>query len=518
MVENRRGDYCRIKSVLNSKTSKRPPPFGYDEIEYLIATVPDPKDTRLDHKFDRTLDAIQRAVAAAGYTFDRYWLPWDRGKTNELTTSPADPRTAHLATRHLRDPGVILFRNSESKNLLLLFLVGETPTDGIHRVAFQTALRQVEELPSRVGLMTEEPEGEKRLRILGPYFPGSDDSLAILLKEWIYGLKRTPDVKIITGSVGSINKEDFLRKDSLSGVSLFGTQVNSSQANKVFFKDLMKRDSLLEPSDGGGPARAHIAFLSEGSTARGQIWRDYIELNRAAAGNPLDKQPKILSLTYPVHISQLRVEAAKSPLRDDVTTAPPAKDSNLPLPMREAGSPGSKDTAHLFSPLETVTMELALREMLTAIHRERIRYVSVSATDPQDRIFLVHELRKYCPNAMIVTLSADLLYLHSDYNHDFQGALVLSSYPLFGFNQLWTYPFEGDERRPQFPTPTEQGVFNATLALLDRPDRMLEYGVPLKNTTSAPSATRRCGWASSGATASGRSRPSISRPGKKPIL
>jgi hypothetical protein len=77
-IETWRGDYCRIKSVLNSKVSKRPPPSGYGEIEYLIATVPDPKDTRLDHQFDRALDAIRRALESADYTFDRFWLPWDR--------------------------------------------------------------------------------------------------------------------------------------------------------------------------------------------------------------------------------------------------------------------------------------------------------------------------------------------------------------------------------------------------------------------------------------------------------
>src|SRR5262245_9996879 len=134
-AENRRGDYCRIKSVLSSEGSKRQPPSGYDEIEYLIATVPDPNDTRLDHQFDRAVDAIRRAFESADYTFDRYWLPWDRSNAVAPPVSPTDPRTAQMAPRHLRDPGVILLRDSISKRLLLLFLVGETPTGGIHRVA-----------------------------------------------------------------------------------------------------------------------------------------------------------------------------------------------------------------------------------------------------------------------------------------------------------------------------------------------------------------------------------------------
>src|SRR5215510_4787725 len=130
-VDNRRGDYCRIKSALNSNGNNRPPPSGYDEIKYLIATVPDPKDTRLDHQFDRALEAIRRAFESADYIFDRYWLPWDRSKTVAPPISPADPKTAQMATRHLREPGVILFRHSKSRGLLALFLVGETLTGGI---------------------------------------------------------------------------------------------------------------------------------------------------------------------------------------------------------------------------------------------------------------------------------------------------------------------------------------------------------------------------------------------------
>jgi len=462
-VENRRGDYCRIKSVSSSKRSERPLPSGY-WVESLIATVPDPIDSRLDHQFDRALDAIQRAIGAAGYTFDRHWLPWDKSKTAAPAILPADPRTAQMATRHLRDPGVILFRGS--KGLLLLFLVGETPTGGIHRVAFQNALRQIEELPRRVGSKTEEPAQKEPLRILGPSFSGSDDSLAILLKGWIDGQKPPPEVRIVSGSATSIDKDELLKKIGGLEVNFHSTVLNAPQASAEFYNYLIDRDPQIALSDDGRPARAHIALLSEAGTGHGQNIREL-------------KSPLLVrSQTFPLHISQLRVEAAKSPLRNDATNAPAVKDANLPLPMSETGSPGSKDIAPLFSSLETVTMELALREMLSAIHRERIRYVGVSATDPQDRIFLVREIRKHCPNVMIFTSSTDLFYLHSESNPDFQGTLVISPYPLFGLNQLWTYPFEGNRRLLQFSTHSAQGIYNATLALLDEHDKMLEYGFP----------------------------------------
>ena len=68
--KNLRGDYCRIKSIQGLSKLEHLAAADY-KIEYLIATVPDPKDSRLDHLFDRNLDAIQRAIEAADYTFDR---------------------------------------------------------------------------------------------------------------------------------------------------------------------------------------------------------------------------------------------------------------------------------------------------------------------------------------------------------------------------------------------------------------------------------------------------------------
>src|SRR5689334_8641626 len=46
------------------------------DMEFLIATVPDPLDSRFGYNFDSTLDAIQMAIESQGYVLDRYWLPW----------------------------------------------------------------------------------------------------------------------------------------------------------------------------------------------------------------------------------------------------------------------------------------------------------------------------------------------------------------------------------------------------------------------------------------------------------
>ncbi|HKQ78342.1 MAG TPA: hypothetical protein VJ810_31875, partial [Blastocatellia bacterium] len=551
-------DYCGIKAILNSSKREHPAVADYkNNIEYLIATVPDPKDSRLDHMFDRYLDVIERAIERADYTFDSYWLPWDRSKAPATIVLSSDTKTPQMATatRHLYEPGVILFRynerpsrasnsdnegpslasNSDNEGpsrasnsdnnepssgrnkLLLLFLVGESPTGGIHRGAFKNALLQIEEIAgwrkskteradkeaaekeSRImtqflsGSETEkadEKAADKELRVISPCFSGSEESLVILLKEWIHKYQKPPRVRIISGTVTSMDKCHFLGRIGSDNVSFYSTVVESRQVTEKFYDYLRDLDSSIDRS-GDGP---RIALLSDAITTSGQRARNPLSdaimtsgqrarepqcENRHTADGARPRQPRDLDLTFPLHISQLRVEASKrANLREDPTNVLAVKEPDLELPMREAGSPVSKDIVPLFSPVETVTMDLTLDEMLSAIHREGIRYVGVRAIDVQDRIYLVREIRKHCPNAMIFIYNNDLLYLHSDSNLDFRGALVISTYPIFGLNQLWTYPFKGDRRRLQFSTQNTQGLYNATLALLDKKDRMLEYGLP----------------------------------------
>jgi len=75
-------------------------------------------------------------------------------------------------------------------------------------------------------------------------------------------------------------------------------------------------------------------------------------------------------------------------------------------------------------------------------------------------------------------LTSDLLYLHSDFASDTYGAVIVSTYSLFGANQLWSYPFQGDGNPEYFQNETAEGVFNATLALLGDYYDMDDYSAP----------------------------------------
>jgi len=275
-TRGRSGDYCHISEKL----------AGYT-LETLIATVPDPRDSRLDYFFDRSLEAIQRAVADAGYLFDRHSLPWSfRKPTGD---------EAKVAPRYRTDPGVILFRRGiQDKKLLLVFLVGETPTAGIHKPAFQNALKQIEGLPGR-------NEKKDEIRVMGPTFSGSAVSLALALKNWLQEHNQAK-VTIISGSATAITKSDFL---NLTGaptrVILHATVIPDSEAENKF-KEYLKKDLNAIDNDS---MTSQMAILSESNTSYGRGDQSNTSYGRG------DQGQRILQLYFPIHISQVRSASAR---------------------------------------------------------------------------------------------------------------------------------------------------------------------------------------------------------------
>ena len=452
-------DYCPLTEN---------PQAGY-KVEHLIATIPDPRDSRLDYLFDRHLDAIQRAIEASGYRLDRHFLPWDRGMSSQTQA------TVTTSTRrdYTREPGIILFRTADKK-LLLLFLIGETPTSGIHKAAFANAIEQI------LGLPVWLSEGSKpKIRILGPTFSGSKASLEIALRQGIETVlnktQKPPEVQIVTGTATAINQDDFIKEIGPSTSVTFNSTVPPDrEAERAFTNYLIEAGGITSGTE--EDPRSEIAYLIESNTGYGQEMRD--ELVRKGNQSATSRPPLILP--FPLHISKLRSEAAKtkSSISDSLQELMSRSDNVAPLHIVEGAESRARDVIPQFSQLETATIEQVLEQIFSAIHRDPIRYIGLFTTDVQDRIFLVHELRKRCPNTVIFLFSADLLYLHSDANLDFLGSLVISPYPLFGLNQHWSFPFSGHSRRLQFPSQTAQGCYNATLKLLGHENRMIEYGAP----------------------------------------
>ena len=145
--------------------------------ECLIATIPDPDSSRSGYRFDLDLEALQRAAEALpsdaeksngrAYVLDRYWLPCKH-------SGDSDPHSDKNAQEY---PGVLVFRATGQKSneppLLIVFLVGETPTSGIHIRALHRGLDLADQLNPGT-----------TLNLVGTNFSGAFPSLIRGLERW----------------------------------------------------------------------------------------------------------------------------------------------------------------------------------------------------------------------------------------------------------------------------------------------------------------------------------------------
>ena len=189
---------------------------GY-RLTTLIVAISDPKDSRLGYDFDMATEAIQRAIESEGYSLDRFRFPWvDSG------SSPGSaPKGSPHDSRHERQPGTILFRIDRQgpkpgqpappQELLLLLLVGETPTAGIHQEAFATSLNIAWTLDAQRNADDTDTTREPAIRILGPTFSGTADSLARVLRTWtaLDAKRRDAHVWVCSGAATAIDKPSF---------------------------------------------------------------------------------------------------------------------------------------------------------------------------------------------------------------------------------------------------------------------------------------------------------------------
>jgi hypothetical protein len=460
---------------------------GYS-IEFLIAMVPDPIESRLPRFFDSFIESLQRGAEAAGYTIDRVALPW-----------PASGREAQDAgpVRHRRpydsQPGLMLFRDPSGHKLLLVFLVGENPTAGIRKNALFSALEQLAQFYPQGPKHAQLPQGfplpdasapAQTIRIMGPSFSGSAVSLRFVLDRW--NQEESPNWKfeIISGTATAI-KPEMLSASANDGVSFQAAvppDTETLQAVSCYIAGLgYRRMALLTESNTAYGESATHQSASENKGAGGSA------SSPCADGRSL---PEVLTLPFPIHISRLREAAGKATAAKGQAAPGSASGSTAAPPQAEGSTDEPGEVAPAYSDLDVQSTELTLANLLSTIAREQYSYVGIIATDVRDVIFLAQEVRKHSPATILFTLNSDLLYAYPDVNSATHGMIVFTPYPLFNLEQLWTYAYGGGRPRLQFSNQAAEGVYNATLALLHRDEDLVDYGPPLRPSTNAPSTER----------------------------
>ena len=441
----------------------------------LIFICEDPLDSVGDFAFDTLVDAVQKALGTAGFTLDRYYLPWH----HYMTASKAFPTfgTEPSQRFYRTEPGVLLFRRlAEHRpkeecaacaprpyDLLVVFVCGETPVAGIHKQAFWEACWRVEEiLPP-----------DSAVHVVGPRFSGSVLSFAKAVED-CHDSFPWRAFNIISPTMSAVTEQGF--KSLLA---------EPETREAVSFRSMhlhvrIVKDCLLEYVRKQEPGAA-IAWITESNTGYG-----------VGAVDEAPKNKSIWDFRLPYQLAQLRAAYSTRDNSSDDRPRLRSSLSRLTIPM-ETNLTDADAIAPVTPDVTSPVAELCLSSVLEVIIRERIRYVGITTTDPRDRIFLANAIRQRCPNVQLLFLNVDVLYTHPDYAHFMHGTIIGSSYPLYPRAQAWTYSYL-DHRYVAFARHTDQAVYNAILAsrytsLVENhktppPLELVNYGLPFAASSS----------------------------------
>jgi hypothetical protein len=444
------------------------------QYEFLIATVPDPVDSKFALEFDAVVDGIQRAFEAREFSLRSSWLPWPRGQGGET-------RTASKSTRiHREYPGTLLLRkrrtetdlaNGEPPTLALVCLVGESPIRGINKPAFTRALGLRDELdaalkksqPKKAGSPQWAGLARDSIPVVGPYFSGSQASLDLVLAQWQSKGNRLP-LRLISGNATALRltlfSTDELRKTTRT------TVIPNELLTRAVLSYLAGYRGTDLDGNSKGRVRHRVAILREANTVFGVGAREC----------ELPVEEEVIDLPFPLSISQLQVDADKEQR--------PAPGAGLPrtdfvephLQVRTEPQPGLPEPYD--RPSAATTAGQSLRSIMTTITRARVRYVGIVATDNRDVVYLNQLIRKQCPEVRVFTTEPSIAFTHPDDAYYLRGMVVASTYPMHVVTQNWTRRNENQTTLISFPTQGSEGYYNAVLAHFQASDQMLDYCPP----------------------------------------
>ena len=513
-----------------------PAEHGGYQLDFMVALVPDPVDSEMPAAFDQALEAIQKGFAKSFFLFDRRWLPWS------LAASQGSRERLHRET-----PGLLLFRRDtlvagdrpegiaggegrdgtvaaaaarrgcstgaevqdpetpgarEERCLVGVFLVGETPKRGIHQAAFVEALRLIQGLSPG--------DGHRRVKVLGPTYSGSIESLRLALMKARADKLVPATLEIVTGSATAIATASTTtavtgsaaaeaRPGSVAAASSQGQAADdrleqvlseSAGAQVDFWRTVipdrfLQSAALCKLQEKMSWDLGSVALITEGDTTYGQSLERQtpaihprpkppagtVEREQCAPGSPgpLDEA---LILHFPSHVAAIRnasVAAAagksQSNPQQAIAIAPQATELDLSLTDQVLGA----DSLPELSPLTAPSDEQAMADLLAAIGREGIGYVGILATDIKDKLYLAERIHQFSPDVTLFTFDGDLLFAHRKMQASMNGMFVISTFHLFTEGSAGLHgadPGDTNHRR-QFTSEIKEGIYHAIRALLN---------------------------------------------------
>lgn len=465
------------------------------DLSAVIVTLADYEDSNSRWQADRTLATIQSAIGAAGYTLERFSLPGAGG------TGGAAPRQAAEARR---DPGVLLFGRAVSDTraalreeaaghgrleILAIFTVPEMPTSGIERLPLLAAAHLalgLHALPHSEG-----PAHAQSLRVVGPSYSGSSLSLLrgleeMALLEGTQVERQGLQVDVISGSATSAGNWTVL-----DGPLAHDGQIDFTRTvheDDTLLRALRSQLAAIQPEWACGRG---VAILVESTTGWGASLAQVTGNGTGAAARPeggtCDADPKgggelfpeALRLGFPLHIADRY--AARQRAGGGLPSYAQLLAPTEVLRLDDSITPS--DRLPTFTPFITnAARDLTLTGILAQLQRHRIGAVGILGTDIRDHLFLAREINRVVPDVVMFGTEPDILMLHPEYQPYVRGTLMATSYPLQGHVQTLTHARDTHNRRIQFTSMAQQGLYNALLRAVGQPHEvdalMVDYRAP----------------------------------------
>jgi hypothetical protein len=433
------------------------------ELTTMIVCVPNPIQSAVGYYFDPLIESVQQAMSADGFVLDRYYFPWFTYR--QLLA--LDPKLQF--DRDIRDfryePGSMLFRDRGiKKRLVFMLLVGDSPLSGIAKPTFTEAVHIIRnDIPLEKQRLPLKYCPPKVLPVLGPVYTGSADSLALAIKAASSSGKLS--FHVVSGSALNVDKSEFEQRSGYS--ACFHSTLARSDLLKFELIRYVYEHQLRTPEP------LEIAWLTESNTGFGQVQQlGQLKPEKDEKGPAplrIQEMARFTSYPFPMHISRVRgiFSAAMESEKKDFPD-PFAARTQIKIPFEDEEP--ARDVLPEMSPMMTSSsVELVLNEIMSTIARRRFAYVGITTTDIRDAIFLGGLVRKHSPDAQLLILVPDILFMHPQSRPSLQGALIASSYPMMdtGGHRPPGNQSEGiDEvRKVHFASDWGQGVYNAAIIL-----------------------------------------------------
>jgi ABC-type multidrug transport system fused ATPase/permease subunit len=444
-------------------------------VNFLFVTVADPRDTVLGYRFDLQLDALHKALSLDSFVLDRFYAPWEE-----------EPKKH----RWRDEPGVLLYRRNQTgttqTDLLLVLLIGEQPTSGIQRPAFEAGLKLV------AGL---KPDSPPPLLIAGTMFTGAAPSLAQAIAaaqqdvlQGDYGdWKKAGElqVKVVSGGAIGIDQAAFQRIAEATGakVEVGATVGHVTQLKQALIEYVHERtlSRWLPPRI---MQEFKVAWLTETVSGYGQssltpkvadMTAQHKQTEGTEAGPKVKHEDRdegehradvhVIEIPFPLNMAQIRAnyeEARAGGQRQAARVI----DERYRLRLGLDDIENARDVPRLFTPqMTSPSNELVLGQILGTIRREGIRYVGISTSDMRDMIFLAQFIKKHYPTCQLLLVTSDVVHLHPTYRQSLAGALVATSYPMLPDALVWYDPLPPPRRNFVLSNQMFYGMFNAVRVL-----------------------------------------------------